>query len=81
MAQKQSTIQNIQAQTAEIMSRVEQNGVETELLPIEVMGKITDPEEVDFKRRVELAKLLLKERDIEANNEIVKAQMRESNDN
>jgi len=43
-----------------------------------VMGKITDPEEVDFKRRVELAKLLLKERDIEANNEIVKAQMRSS---
>ena len=81
MAQKQSTVQNIQAQTAEIMSRVEQNGVETELLPIEVMGKITDPEEVDFKRRVELAKLLLKERDIEANNEIVKAQMREPNGN
>jgi hypothetical protein len=78
MTQKQSTIQNIQAQTAEIMSRVQQNSVETELLPIEVMGKITDPEEVDFKRRVELAKLLLKERDIEANNEIVKAQMRSS---
>jgi len=78
MTQKQSTIQNIQAQTAEIMSRLQQNSVETELLPIEVMGKITDPEEVDFKRRVELAKLLLKERDIEANNEIVKAQMRSS---
>ena len=81
MAQKQATVQNIQAQTQEIMSRVQQNAVETELLPIETMGKITDPEEMDFQRRVELAKLLLKERDIEANNEIVKAQMRPSNGN
>ena len=81
MAQKQATVQNIQAQTQEIMSRVQQNAVETELLPIETMGKITDPEEMDFQRRVELAKLLLKERDIEANNEIVKAQMRQTNGN
>jgi hypothetical protein len=81
MAQQQATIENVQAQTAEIISRVQQNAVETELLPIEVMGKITDPTEVDFKRRVELAKLLLKEREIESNEDIVQNQMRNTNGN
>jgi hypothetical protein len=32
MAQKQATIENIQAQTAEVVSRAQQNAVETELL-------------------------------------------------
>jgi len=81
MAQKQSTVENIQAQTAEIMSRTQQNAVETQLLPLEAVSKATDPEEVDFKRRVELAKLLLKEREIESNEAIVEDQMRTNNGN
>jgi hypothetical protein len=76
MAQKQATIQNIQAQTQEIMSRVQQNAVETELLPLETLNKIDDPTEQDFKRRLELAKILLKEREIDSNEEIVQNQMR-----
>ncbi len=75
MAQKQATVENIQAQTAEVISRVQQNSVETELLPVETLGKIGTPEDTDFKQRVELAKLILKEREIASKEEIVEKQM------
>ena len=85
MAKQQATLENVQAQTTEIMSRVQQNSVETELLPVEAetdrlaallkhMGK--DPTEVDFERRAKLAELLLKERELETKEDIVTMQMR-----
>jgi len=90
MAQKTETIKNIQAQTAEIMSRVEQNTVETQLLPQEAetkrleaiarnLGESEDDKE--FNRRAKLAELVLKEREIASKEEIVEQQMRTSNGN
>ena len=91
MAQKQATISNIQAQNEEIMSRVRQNEVETQLLPedsqtkrIAAMSKgMTNVDETDkeFERRAKLAELVLKEREIASKEEIVEQQMRQSNGN
>ena len=91
MAQKQATIANIQAQNEEIMSRVRQNEVETQLLPedsqtkrMAVMSKgMTNVDETDkeFERRAKLAELVLKEREIASKEEIVEQQMRQSNGN
>lgn len=85
LAKEQATLENIQAQTAEVVSRVQQNQVETQLLPTEAetdrldallkhMGK--DAEEVDFERRAKFAELLLKEREIESKEDMVEMQMR-----
>ena len=89
--QKQATIANIQAQSEEIMSRVRQNEVETQLLPedsqtkrIAAMSKgMTNVDETDkeFERRAKLAELVLKEREIASKEEIVEQQMRQSNGN
>jgi hypothetical protein len=85
MAQKQATVENIQAQTAEIVSRVQQNQVETQLLPedsetkrLEALLKNIGPdaETKDFERRAKLAELALKQRDIETKEDIVEMQMR-----
>jgi len=73
MAQKEATIQNIQAQTAEIMSRVEQNAIETQLLPLDsetkrmaVIAKgIESDTDKEFKQTAKVAELVLKEREIE----------------
>lgn len=91
MAQKQATIANIQAQSEEIMSRVRQNEVETQLLPedsqtkrIAAMSKgMTNVDETDkeFDRRARLAELVLKEREIASKEDIVEQQMRQSNGN
>ena len=91
MAQKQATIANIQAQNEEIMSRVRQNEVETQLLPedsqtkrIAAMSKgMTNVDETDkeFDRRARLAELVLKEREIASKEDIVEQQMRQSNGN
>jgi len=89
MQQKQLTIANIQAQNEEIMSRVRQNEVETQLLPedaqtkrIAAMAKgMTNVDETDkeFERRAKLAELVLKEREIASKETIVENQMRGSN--
>jgi hypothetical protein len=76
MAQKQATVQNIQAQTAEIMSRVQQNAVETELLPYDTAAKLPNETDKDFQRRIKLAEMLLKERELETKEAIVQMQMR-----
>ena len=91
MTQKQMTIQNIQAQNEEIMSRVRQNEVETQLLPEEAQTKriaamskgVEGKDETDkeFERRAKLAELVLKEREIASKEDIVEKQMRESNGN
>ena len=68
MAQKQATIENIQAQTAEVVSRAQQNAVETELLPIDsetkrysavMKGMGADPTEKEFNQRAKIAELAL----------------------
>ena len=88
MQQKQMTIENIQAQNEEIMSRVRQNEVETQLLPLDAetrrikvqqdaMGD--DPTDKEFERRAKLAELVLKEREIASKEDIVEQQMRNNN--
>ena len=85
MQQKQMTIANIQAQTAEIQSRIKQNEVETQMLPLDaetrriVAQSKGGPDEVDkeFERRAKLAELVLKEREIASKEDIVEKQMRE----
>jgi hypothetical protein len=91
IAQKQAAIANIQAQNEEIMSRVRQNEVETQLLPedsqtkrIAAMAKgMTNVDETDkeFERRAKLAELVLKEREIASKEDIVEQQMRQANGN
>jgi len=89
MAQKQETIKNIQAQTAEIQSRVKQNEIESQLLPLDAETRRLavqakgGPDEVDkeFERRAKLAELVLKEREIASKEDIVEQQMRQSNGN
>jgi len=90
MAQKQATIENIQAQTAEVVSRAQQNAVETELLPIDsetkrysavMKGMGTDPTEKEFNQRAKIAELALKQREIETKEDIVEMQTRNTNGN
>ena len=90
MAQKQATIENIQAQTAEVVSRAQQNTVETELLPIDsetkrysavMKGMGADPTEKEFNQRAKIAELALKQREIETKEDIVETQMRGQNGN
>jgi hypothetical protein len=73
MAQKEATIANIQAQTAEIMSRVEQNAIESQLLPLDsetkrlaVMAKGMKSEtDKQFDQTAKVAELVLRERELE----------------
>jgi len=91
MAQKQASLQNYQAQTEEIQSRIRQNEVETQLLPadsqtkrMEVMLKgavETDETDKEFDRRARLAELVLKEREIASKEDIVERQMRQYDSN
>ena len=80
MATAQAQLEQMQAMTAEIVSRVQQNQVETQLLPIEeetrrisAMAKNMPLDE--FKQLIEVAKLELKEKEISSREEIVKLQM------
>lgn len=84
MAQKQATVENIQAQTAEVVSRIEQNKVETELLPVDaetkrysavMKGMGNDPTTAEFNQRAKIAELALKQREIETKEDIVEMQM------
>ena len=86
MTHKQEIIKNVQAQTSEIMSRVKQNEVETQMLPLDaetrriaVQVKANENAEGDkeFDRRARLAELVLKEREIASKEEIVEQQMRQ----
>ena len=86
MAQKQETLKNIQAQTSEIMTRVKQNEVETQMLPldaetrriaVQIKAGADDEGDKEFERRAKLAELVLKEREIASKEEIVEKQMRQ----
>jgi hypothetical protein len=83
MAAAQATVENLKAQTAEIVSRIQQNQVETQLLPIgeetrrmSAMAKNMPLDE--FKQLIEVAKLELKEKEISSREDIVKLQMAKS---
>jgi hypothetical protein len=88
LSKEQAILQYTQAQTAEVMSRIEQNKVETQLLPVEaetdrlkatLKGMGQDPTEAEFNRRTRIAELALKQREIETKEDIVEMQMRGNN--
>lgn len=88
MAQMQLTMQKAQAEIAEVQSRVMLNqtkaqntSVDTQLMPMEVQAKLTsaatnnlDEGNVEFERRVKLAELALKEKQIDTSMEVTKLQ-------
>ena len=80
IAQAKANLENLQAQTQEIMSRIQQNRVETELLPVEeetrriqAMSKNVGMD--DFEKAVKYAELELKEKEIDTKEDIVRLQM------
>ena len=86
MESAMAQLENLKAQTAEIVSRVQQNNVETQLLPIEeetrriaAMSKNMPMDE--FKKLVEYAKLQLKEKEIDVKESMVEMQMRQASNN
>lgn len=73
----------IRAQTAEIISRVQQNNVETQLLPVEeetrrIAAMSNNMPMEEFKKLVEYAKLQLKEKEINVKEDMVRMQMGKS---
>jgi len=86
IAHKQEVLKNVQAQTSEIMTRVKQNEVETQMLPLDaetrrIAVQIKAEEDTlgdkEFERRAKLAELVLKEREIASKEDIVERQMRQ----
>lgn len=76
----QASLENLRAQTAEIVSRVQQNQVETQLLPVEeetrrIAALAKNMPMDEFERLVEFAKLELKEKELDTKEEIVQLQM------
>lgn len=95
MQQAQLEQQKIQVDIQEVESRVMLNqakaqntNTETELKPVEMKVRMMsaasnnlDEGNVDFERRIKLANVALKEKDIDSNLEIAKVQMRQSENN
>ena len=90
MAQKQAMVEYTQAQTQEVVTRIQQNQVETELLPVDsetrryaavMKGMGQDPTTEEFNQRAKIAELALKQREIETKEDIVQMQMRGQNGN
>tara|TARA_R110000796_G_scaffold240993_1_gene362273 strand:- start:79 stop:615 length:537 start_codon:yes stop_codon:yes gene_type:complete len=74
------------AETAEIVSRIEQNGVETQLLPIEeetkriaALASAAPKDKTEFDKLVEYAKLEFKRKELDTKEDIVKLQMSKNN--
>jgi len=81
-----ANLQQIQLQNAEIQSRIQQNNVETQLLPvaeetdrIEAIAKTLPPDE--FAQAVKMAELSLKQQELKVKEDIVEMQMRRPNGN
>jgi multidrug resistance efflux pump len=84
MATAKATLENIQAQTAETMTRVQQNQVETQLLPIEeetkrISALAKTMPTGEFEKVVKFAELQLKEKELDTKEEMVKMQMKGNN--
>ena len=85
---EQAAIAALQAQAQESQSRIQQNAVETQLLPQEVEIKRIaalsknlkegSEDDAEFARRAKVAELYLKEREIASKEKIVDKQMGES---
>jgi hypothetical protein len=81
-------LDKIRADTAEVMSRIEQNGMETRLLPVEeetrriaALATAAPKDKSDFDKIVEYAKLELKEAELDTKENIVKLQMQNNKNN
>jgi len=75
-------LEKLKAETAEIVSRIEQNKVETQLLPIEeetrritAIASAQPKDKTEFDKIVDYAKLELKEKELNAKEDIVRLQM------
>ena len=86
MEQAKSSIENLKAQTAEIVTRIEQNRVETQLLPIEqetkrmaALAKSVGMDE--FEKLVKYAELELKEKELDVKEKITESQAKMAADN
>ena len=75
-----ATLENLRAQTAEIMSRVQQNQVETQLLPVEeetkrIAALAKNMPMDEFEKIVKYAELELKEKELDTKEDMVRLQM------
>ena len=83
-----SSLEKLKAETAEIASRIQQNNVETQLLPVEeetkrisALASAQPKDKSDFDKIVEYAKLELKEAELDTKENIVRLQMQENKNN
>ena len=86
MEKEMATLEYIKAQTQEVRSRVEQNNLETELLPFEAESerirsmsvgmRDEDPTQTDFEQKTKVAELALKEKDLDIKAEAMRNQLR-----
>ncbi len=81
MALLQAQIQDLQAKAAKTSAEAQQTQVETQLMPEELRVKVVQAASTnldngdDFDKRLKLADLMLKEKDIDSNERIAMAQM------
>tara|TARA_R110000764_G_scaffold87484_1_gene168348 strand:- start:320 stop:1192 length:873 start_codon:yes stop_codon:yes gene_type:complete len=75
-------LEKLKAETAEIVSRIEQNNVETQLLPVEeetkrmvAMSSNIPKDKSEFDKLVDYAKLQLNEKELDMKEDIVRLQM------
>jgi uncharacterized membrane protein len=83
-----SSLEKLKAETAEIASRIQQNNVETQLLPVEeetrrisALASAQPKDKSEFDKLVEYAKLELKEAELDTKENIVRLQMQENKNN
>ena len=86
MEQAKSSIENLKAQTAEIISRIQQNNVETQLLPIEeetkrIAALAKSVGLGEFEKLVKYAELELKEKELDVKEKISESQVKMASDN
>ena len=84
MAAQQAQLENLQADTAEKVSRIQQNNVETQLLPIEeetrrISALAKNMPLDEFERIVKYAELELKEKELDTKEDMVRLQMSKNN--
>lgn len=82
MEAAQIGLEKLKAETAEIVSRIEQNGVETQLLQVaeetkrmSILVNAEPRDKTDFDKLVDFAKLELKEKELDTKEDIVRLQM------
>jgi hypothetical protein len=81
MAKLQADLALLQAQTDKAAAEAQQTMVETQLMPEELRVKVVQAaatnldQDADFAKRMKMAELMLKEKDIDSNERIALAQM------